>query len=173
MEIPLHNENESWRTQVTTPKHLVQAYRQAPWRIETQRGILLLIVTVLGASILWMMVSVTVQASSAGLEIQQLEDQRDELNRKIADQQTEIASLTSASHMAERADALGYQPVQLKDIVYMTVPGYFGRKEVFQTIATKSEVQPRLVKPAYTQSLWEWLQQGILRFNSIPGSFAP
>src|SRR5512133_2970440 len=111
MEIPIQDQEFLWSEMVTTPKRMVQAYRQAPWRIETQRGILFLIVAILGASILWVMVSVTVQAAGAGLEIQQFEDEQEQLQRDIAGLRTQIAILTSAAQMEKRADELGFKPV--------------------------------------------------------------
>ncbi len=154
---------------MTTPKRLVQAYRQAPWRIQTQRGVLLLIVAILGASVLWVMVSVTVQAASAGLKIQSLEDDREVVQRKIAGLRTEIAVLTSASQMETRAKAMGFEPVKQEDITYMTIPGYMGREPVIQAPPPRLVLEPPLVKPAYTQSLWEWLQQGILDISDTRG----
>lgn len=158
---------------VTTPKRMVQAYRQAPWRIETQRGILFLIVAILGASILWVMVSVTVQAAGAGLEIQQYEDEQEQLQRDIAGLRTQIAILTSAAQMEKRADELGFKPVNPADITYMSVSGYKGREPVIQAPPPGSTVEQPLVKPAYTQSLWEWLLQGVLDISDSTGGLSP
>lgn len=154
---------------MVTPKRLVQAYKQAPWRIATQRGVLFLIVAILAASILWVMVSVTVQAAAAGLEIQQLEREREILQRQIAGLRTEIANQTSAERIKERAAALGFEPLQPENITYIVVPGYPGREPLNETAQTSVEKQPRLIKPDYTQSLWEWLLQGVYEIGESPG----
>jgi cell division protein FtsB len=150
---------------------LTQAYSQAPWRLETQRGVLFLIVAILGASILWVMVSVTVQAASAGLEIQQLESEREELERQIAGKRTDIADLTSAAVMKERAKKLGFEPVDPEAITYFVAEGYGGREAVISAPSTKIEEPSPVLKPVYTQSLWEWLLQGILDIGESPGQF--
>ncbi len=158
---------------MTKSKRLVQAYRQAPWRIETQRGVLLLIVAILGASILWVMVSVTVQAADAGLEIQQLEDKQEELQRQNAGLKTEIGVLTASVTMDKRAADLGFVPVSPDDITYIIVPGYTGREPNIQAAPPGASIEPPLVKPAYTQSLWEWLQQSVVEMSQQPGGSSP
>ncbi|MBE0699002.1 MAG: hypothetical protein IH586_18950 [Anaerolineaceae bacterium] len=150
---------------------LVQAYSQAPWRIETQRGVLLLIVAILGASILWVMVSVTVQAASAGLQIQQLESDREELERQIAGRRTNIADLTSAAVMKERAKKLGFEPVDPEAITYFVAPGFNGREPIISAPTYNVDEQQQILKPIYTQSLWEWLLQGIFDIGESPGQF--
>ncbi len=146
-------------------KRLVQAYRQAPWRIQTQRGVLLLVVAVLGASVLWVLVSVTVQAAAAGLEIQQLEDEQERLQREIAALRTDIAIQTSAAQMSKRADTLGFKPVDPADITYEIIPGYQGRQPKIQAPPPAAVIPQPLIKPAYTQSLWEWLLEGIIAIS--------
>ena len=146
-------------------KRLVQAYRQAPWRLQTQRGVLLLLVAILGASILWVMVSVTVQAAAAGLKIQKLEDDQEPLQREIAALRTNIAIQTSASQMKQRAEDLGFQSVDPDNITYVIIPGYKGREPDIQAPPPGATVPQPLVKPAYRQSLWEWLLEGILAIS--------
>ncbi len=155
------------------PKRLVQAYRQTPWRIQTQGGVLFLIVIILGVSVLWVMTSVTVQASSAGLEIQQYESEQEDLQRQIAALRTDIASQTSTAQMQKRAEAMGFKPVDPANITYIVVPGYKGRESSVQAAAPETNIQPMLVKPAYTQSLWEWLLQGVLQVSEQPGGSSP
>lgn len=154
---------------MVTPKRLTQAYKQAPWRIATQQGALILIVAILAASILWVMVSVTVQAAAAGLEIQQLERKREALQRQIAALRTEIANATSTDRVKERAAALGFEPLDPENITYIIAPGYPGREPLNETAQTVAVKQPRLIKPDYTQSLWEWLLQGVYKIGESPG----
>jgi cell division protein FtsB len=157
--------SKSSQAKNTGTKQLVQAYRQAPWRLQTQRGVFLLVVAILGASILWVMVSVTVQAAAAGLEIQQLEDEQENLLREIAALRTNIAIQTSALQMSKRAEDLGLKPVDPADIDYVVIPGYQGREPEIQAPPPEVDIPQPLVKPAYTQSLWEWLLEGILAIS--------
>ncbi len=165
------------QNRTSEPKRLVQAYRQAPWRLQTQRGVLLLIVAILGASVLWVMVSVSVQAAAAGLEIQSLEDEQEQLQREIAVLRTNIAMQTTSAQMEQRAAALGFKPVDPADVTYMVVPGYQGRQPIIQAPPPGSTIPQPLVKPAYTQSLWEWLLDGILSIgepaNAPAGGYSP
>lgn len=163
-----HDEDGKERNTVAMPRHsgtnyhLKQAYSQAPWRIATQRGVLFLIVAILGSSILWVMVSVTIQAATAGLEIQQLEDAQEDLERQIAGRRTDIAILTSATVMKERAAKLGFEPIDPYSIAYFVGPESAGRESTINAPSFSTlDTQP-IIKPVYTQSLWEWLLQGIL-----------
>ncbi len=155
------------------PKRMVQAYKQAPWRLQTQRGTLLLIAAILGASVLWVMVSVTVQAGTAGLEVQRLEAKKEDLTREIAALRTKIGQLTSAAEMEERAAEMGFEPIKPEDISYMVIPGYTGRESVIKAPPPGTSIEQPIVKPAYTQSLWEWLLQGILDVSNPAGGYSP
>jgi cell division protein FtsB len=154
-------------------RRMVQAYQQTPWRIATQRGVLVLIVAILSASTLWVMVSVSVQAASAGLEIQTLQADRETLERQIAGLRTQYAMQTSAAIMQKRAAELGFKPIKPEDITYMVVPGYSGRESVVNAPPPGAHTSPPLIKPVYTQSLWEWLLQGILMISEQPGGTVP
>ena len=154
-------------------RQLVQAHRQAPWRLQTQRGILILVVAILGASVLWVMVSVTVRAAAAGLEIQRLEETQDGYKRRMAALRTQYAVLTSASRMEERALSMGFQPVDPADIKFVVVTGYYGKQSDLQTSPPGVTIQQPLVKPAYTQSLWEWMLQGFYEMSEQPGGYSP
>lgn len=158
---------------MTMPKRLVQAYRQAPWRIQTQRGVLFLIVAVLGASILWVMVSVSVQAASAGLEIQSLETSQEDLQRQIAELRTNIAIQTSQERMQQRAADLGFTPTNPEDINYVVAPGYTGRQPDIQASPPGSEPLDPVIKPVYSQTLWDWLVKGVIDMSEQAGGFTP
>ena len=143
---------------IPRPGILTHAYRQAPWRLQTQRLMIMLIIAILGASVLWIMLSVTVEAGVAGLEIQSMENEQHKLRRKIASQRTEYAILTSADRMTRQAEAMGFEVIQPENISYIVVPAYTGRKSLL-TISPSNQLQEShfLIKPAYTQSLSEWL----------------
>lgn len=173
METQFLEETVRWSKAVTMEKRLIQAYRQAPWRIQTQRGVLILIMSILSASILWVMVSVTVQAATAGLEIQALEDEQEDLQREIAGLRTKIAVMTAKAQMEQRAAALGFVSVNSADVTYVVVPGYTGRSPELQASPPSKSVQQPLIKPVYTQSLWEWMLQGILKMSEQPGGVLP
>jgi hypothetical protein len=158
---------------VTTHQRVYQAYKQAPWRKATQKGVLFLILAVLSASILWIMLTVTVQAASAGLEIQALDSEQENLRRAIASLRTDIGIQTSATKMEARAKELGFRRANPDEIDYMTIPGYAGRMPKISAPPPSANIRPVLIKPSYTQSLSEWLLQGILKINEQPGGLIP
>lgn len=147
---------------------LKQAYNQAPWRIATQRGVLFFIIAILGASVLWVMVNVTIQAAAAGLEIQHLEEKREGLVRQIANRRADIAKHTTSAVMKERAEKLGFEPINPENVIYLVVSGYQGRETLLETTLS-SPVNPQpIIKPVYTQSLSEWLMKGIMEIGESP-----
>jgi cell division protein FtsB len=166
---PIENRSETVKSQ----PRMVQAHRQAPWRIQTQRGALLLIVAILGAAVLMMVVNVNVQGAAAGLELQRLEQEQEQLQRQIAGLRTEIAQQTAKAGMEQRALKLGFVPLQPEDITYVIVEGYAGRQPVIYAPPPSAKVQQPLIKPIYTQSLWEWLLQGVLEMSAQPVGASP
>ena len=159
---------------MSKPNRFTHAYRQAPWRIQTQRLIILLIAAILGASILWVMVTVTVQAGAAGLDIQQMEGEQEDLRREIANLRTQYAILTSANHMVERAREMGFEQVKPENITYITIPSYTGRQSANLGPSTPTVVQNRpVIRSGYTQSLWEWMLQGVLTMGEQDGAVSP
>ncbi len=150
---------------MTIKNRLKQAYKQAPWRLHTQKGVLFLIAAILGASILWIMVTVSVEASSAGLEIQYLNSLRDEYERGNASKVTEIAKLSSAARLAERAKELGFVHATSAQISYVYVDGYTGRTAKVSAQPPGADLPPVLIRPEYTVSLSEWLMKEIVKLN--------
>ncbi len=158
---------------MNTSKRFMQAYRQAPWRIQTQRAALVLLVAVMGAAVLWLMLSVTVQAGAAGLQIQQYEGDREQLQRDIADLRTQYAVLTSATRMEKKAAEMGFAQVKPDHIQYMVIPNYQGRQSSVQAAPPDQGDARPLIKPIYTESLWEWMLQGIMRMSEQQGGVSP
>jgi len=133
--------------------------------------VLFLILALLTASILWVMLTVTVQAASAGLEIQSLENEKEKLVREIASLRTNIAIQTSAEAMLERARNLGFRQANPDEITYVVIPGYTGKQPQIIAPPPSPPSQRVLIKPSYTQSLSEWLFQGIIRMSEQTGGF--
>ena len=149
---------------------MIQAYRQAPWRVQLQwiGAFLLILVTVMLIAGVYLFVSA--QAASAGTRIQRLELQRENLNIQIADLRTQNALHNSSLIMGERAEEMGFRPATQTDIVYIQVPGYIGRSIAFLAPPPSPPVRPAgLLKPAFQQSLWEWLYQGVFQLSEIQG----
>jgi hypothetical protein len=121
-------------------QNLTQAYSQAPWRKQVQWIGSFLLVLVFVCLIAALYLNVTARAATIGREIQAMQvgqietasskpDQKDlrsieELKRRGADLQTQLAYLLSEDTMQERADALGFELSEPGSALYLEVPGY-------------------------------------------------
>ncbi len=145
-------------------QQLIQAYRQAPWRAQLQWIGWSLLVAMVGMLIAALYLSITEQATIAGVQIQQSEAKRDVILIKISDLRTQLANQTSFAVMNERAREMGFKEANSEDTIYIAVPGYTGRQLAHLAPPIwQEEKNPSLVIPAYKQSLWEWLFSGTFR----------
>lgn len=139
-------------------QRIIQAYQQAPWRLQIQRLRTFLLLILLAALVAGMYLYISGQAAMAGLYIQDGEYERQRLLREIATLKTQLGNLTSSAVLEERAVVGGYKPVALDKGMYVVVPGYTGRPTVsFAPPAGLDMLSTETLKPEYTQSLWEWL----------------
>jgi cell division protein FtsL len=143
-----------------------QAHKQAPWRVQLQSlGLFLLILAVV-AVVAGLYLSISAQAAAAGLEIRSLESQRDDSKQQIDDLQTFLAWMNSSMKMNERAQQLGFERITAEQAIYVAVPGYSGREPSSIPIQSPGDrLSTPIIKPSYTQSLWDWLYQGINEFK--------
>ena len=89
-------------------QHLIQAYRQTPWRVQLQRlGMILPLLVAIGI-IAYIYITISAKAATAGLEFQILEQKREETQRENADLNARLGFLLSENQMQARAKALGY-----------------------------------------------------------------
>ena len=152
---------------------IMQAYKQAPWRVQLQHlfYIVLAIVTILVVAALYL--NISAQAATAGLDFQGYEWQRQDLERQIANNIAILGQITSEENMVARAKALGYTPIAMDKAVYVVVPGYTGRQPaIFAPAPSSDMLADPIIKPSYTQSLWEWLFQGVLIWTNGAGGTA-
>lgn len=147
-------------------KWLVNAYRQAPWRNQVQSlGMYLLILVVL-LVVAGVYLNISGQAASAGMETQLLTNERQALERQIADKKAQLAEATSVTIMQKRATELGYKRIDPDEAFYIAIPEYPGRQIAIQSPPPSVEKTPAsIVKNTYRQSLWDWLFQGISTLN--------
>ncbi|HEX7568739.1 MAG TPA: hypothetical protein VF355_09265 [Anaerolineaceae bacterium] len=152
---------------------IMQAYKQAPWRVQLQHlfYIVLAIVMILVVAALYL--NISAQAATAGLDFQGYEWQRQDLERQIANNIAILGQITSEENMVARAKALGYTPIAMDKAVYVVVPGYTGRQPaIFAPAPSSDMLADPIIKPSYTQSLWEWLFQGVLIWTNGAGGTA-
>ena len=141
--------------------HLVHAYKVSPWRVQRQwTGTALLAVVAL-AMVATLYLDVTSQAAIAGREIQDLTALITEGQQVSADLQTQLASLTSASVMEERALELGFRPMASIEAEYLVVPGYFQPEPEILSSIPRPQLSALTIPPEYNESLLDWVDERI------------
>jgi len=119
---------------------ITQAYSQAPWRKQVQWIGAFLLVLVFVWLVAALYLDVTARAATIGREIQdmqigQIENANtqpneedlhsiEDLKRRNADLQAELAYLLSEKTMEKRASGLGYELTEPGTALYIAVPGY-------------------------------------------------
>ena len=142
-------------------KKLTQAHQQKPWRTQIKRLGFILLVLVVTVLTFFMNLNFTSRAAHAGVQIRLLESEREALIRTIAAKRTDLAMLTSATVMRERARELGFVPATRADIEYLYIPDYIGKEIQPITIPPSvGQKERNYITPAFTQSIWDWLYQG-------------
>jgi hypothetical protein len=151
-----------------TVNRFVHAYKIAPWRVQRQwiGGALLVVVTF--AMIAALYLDVTAQAAIAGREIQDLTAAIAASEQASADLQTQLAALTSATVMKERAVALGFRPIEQDEVEYLMVPGYVRPQPEILLSAPLPQLSAPSIPPEYTQSLLDWFDE-VLSSSSTGG----
>ncbi|MBE9523534.1 MAG: hypothetical protein IMY76_00450 [Chloroflexi bacterium] len=140
-------------------KNLAQAYRQAPWRKQTQEIGVYLVFLVVFLLIASVYVNITARTAADGRQIQQNHAAIERLEREIADTQSQVAMLESDAVMRQRAKELGFRPATPNDIIHVDVSGYRRREQVDLSYSSQSSTANRVVlSPAFTQSWVDWVQ---------------
>jgi cell division protein FtsL len=148
-------------------KNIIQAYRQAPWRMQLQWiGIFLLILVSISA-IAGVYLSLSGKAAVTGRRIQRLEFQVSALELEINDLASQLAYASSARVMRERADALNMVQRDPAQAVYLEVPGYSAESFVLAPAPSVDTIPSPAILPEFTASLWDWLGD---KLAQLPGS---
>jgi cell division protein FtsL len=141
-----------------------QAYSQAPWRKQLQRAVLFLVCLILIAVVAAVYLNVSAQSVTMGTDIQNMQWNIEQIKRSNEDLYTQLAYLTSATTMVERATKMGFQQVQPDQIVYIKVPGYPGRQPVvLAPPAGPTEASAVVLAPEYSQTLLDWFEKNLLK----------
>jgi hypothetical protein len=137
---------------------IVQAYRQAPWRIQVQWIGLFALGLLLVALVAGFYLNITTRAANAGGDVQTMLYQVQSEEREIADLNARLAMLMSAGVMEKRAQDLGFIPIEAGQPKYLPIPGYVSDEtpNLAPPPAT-GVVEAPLILPDYTQSLWDWI----------------
>jgi cell division protein FtsL len=153
---------------------IVQQVRQAHWRVQRQWIGLFLLGLVAVSMVAGIYLNITVRATLAGREIQLLQSKLIDDQRANSDQETQLAGLNSVESMQQRADAMGFQPVDPGDITYVVVPGYIPQTAVDMSqpgTISQGQSQKPILLPDYTESLFDWITRTLA--SSIPAGGQP
>lgn len=141
-------------------RSLTQAYSQAPWRKQMQVIGLFLLGLVLIALVAGIYLSVTARAATVGREVLLMQDDLEKLQRENADLITQLANAKASSRMEERARALGFEPVGMDQILFLSVPGYTHSDRITLAPPPAPVVAVAAsLPPDFTESLVDWLRQ--------------
>ncbi len=137
---------------------LTQAYQVTPWRRQAIWLGSFLLGLVSLALLASLYLSVISRAATLGREIQYMQAEIERTRRVNADLTVQLAALTAADTLQERAEKLGLVPASPEQIQYVVVPGYNGRAPV--TLAPAPTPPPQtLVHPDFSESLLDWVQR--------------
>jgi len=141
---------------------ILQAYKQAPWRVQLQWIGLFLLGLVLIAAVAGLYLNISAQAATAGRRIQYLEGNITDVNNEIAELTTELAMVMSTSNMKNRAEELGFKLIDPKESVYLEIPGYNPNADLVLA-PPKVNIIPQspVVHSSYKISLWDWFVEKI------------
>lgn len=137
---------------------LLQAYKQAPWRVQMQWTGLSLLALVILAALAGLYLNINSKAATAGRNIQFLESNIKDVNNKIAELTTDLAEAESTERMMTRARELGFTLINPQSAIYLKVPGYVPEDELVLAPPRVNIInETPIIQSAYKDSLWDWL----------------
>ena len=142
--------------------HVIHAYRVAPWRVQRQWIGNALLVVVIFAMVAALYLNVTSRTAIAGREIQDLTDSIAVSQQVSSDLQTQLANLTSAEVMQQRAKEMGFRPVEPVELEYLVVPGYVAKDAVNLSSSAQLQLNVLAIPPEYNQSLLDWMDERLV-----------
>lgn len=148
---------------------ILQAYKQAPWRIQTQWVGLFLLGLVLITSIIGVYLGISGQAAEAGRNIQLKEQEINEIENEIAQLTADLAAAKSIAMMKERGIALDFIPLDPHEAIYLVVQGYnpFAKIALAPPKLSIIVESPTLLS-SYRVSLWDWMKENIWSISFAP-----
>ena len=126
-----------------------RAFRQAPWRVQTQAITTLAVLAVIMVALGGMYLTEASKAATAGRDVQSLQIQKSQLTLEVDRLEAQIAQAKSLPRLEARARELGYVPAQPQQMEFLVVKGYPGASTV--AAAPAAEVAN------YDETLGTWL----------------
>lgn len=150
------------RAYIAYTDQVLRAFRQAPWRTQTQAvaawSVTLLIIAVIGGLYL----AVASRAGTAGRDLQRYEAEKVQLIQANEELRAKLAELRSITRLANRARELGFIPAQPDQVEYVAVKNY--------PMTVQAAPAPAPAPAATTASIGDWLAQTFRRLVPRSGS---
>ena len=152
---------------------IIQAYRNTPWRREAQLIGVFAAFCLVGALVLIAYIQVTSLRGTYGLQVREIQATSQAVEQNIEDQRAQLAQLTSTDHLSERANELGFVPVEPNAADYLVVPGYPDESQArldlysIEDLQTDDGVQ---LPATFTTSLIDWLREEIYQLSLKTGA---
>jgi hypothetical protein len=141
-------------------EQIFRAFKQAPWRKQTQSVAVLAVILLAMAVLGGLYLTVAARAGTAGRDLQTFEQRQDELIRSNDELRAQLAELRSVKRLADRALVLGYTSVAPEAVEYLVVKNY-------PTVAT--ETPPPPAPAAQPATLVDWLTETLSALLSRAG----
>ena len=151
---------DTMRTNYAAP--LLRAFKQAPWRSQTQAVAMLSITLLTAAVVGGFYLAVAARAATAGRDLQALEAQKTELLQDNNELEAQLSELRSINRLEARAVALGFKPATGDQLEYMRVNSYP------QDVQLKPPPRAAALPPPPTtwQIVSGWVKQGSAILNA-------
>jgi hypothetical protein len=151
---------DTMRTTYAAP--ILRAFKQAPWRSQTQAVAMLSITLLVAAVVGGFYLAVAARAATAGRDLQRLEARKTELLQENDELQAQLANLRSINRLAARAVALGFQPATGEQLEYMRVDSYLQNVHLKPAPRAAVAAPP----PSTVQAAFNWAQQAYLSLSA-------
>ena len=126
---------------------ITRAFKQAPWRVQTQVIATLAALAVVIVALGGMYLAEASRAATAGRDVQSLQGQKAALNFSIYRLEADLAQAKSLTRLEQRARELGYVPAQPGQMEFLVVNGYPGSQPAAVAPANENAV------PDYDETL--------------------
>ncbi len=133
-------------------EQILRAFKQAPWRTQTQSVAVLAVVLFVMAILGGLYLAVAARAGTAGRDLQNLQQRQDDLIRENDQLRAELAELRSVTRLEERARALGFSPVAPDAVEYLVVKNYPNQV---------AAAPPAPLPAAHPATLVDWLAEAL------------
>ena len=148
---------------------IIQAYRNTPWRRQTQMLSRLAAVGVVATIVMIVYTWMTSQAGAYGLQVQSYQKTALAAERDIENMRVELAGLTSNQALAARVTQMGYVPIDPNRVRYMEVEGYYAEPALQLAPSVNSVHQQARedfgLPTEFTTSLFSWIQDAIYKLS--------